>query len=513
MNTKVSAIIVNWNTNDNLEKLLNILQPSDKVEIIVVDNNSETPPLTLSKRHDKTTFIFNDTNKGYAAACNQGASQAKGDWLFFLNADVEIDNAGVDACVSEAIERNFDATSPLSDKEGYNKPLPSLTSLFVEFSPLRRIIPFSPFSRKTLFGGALLIKRDLFLKLKGWDERFFVWFEDSDLTKRLYNIGAHVGWLSSRVGHTGGASFTTLSKSKRSAIFFQSLSIYLKKHHGSLTQRVIGLLTERFWRGYLYSQQHEGVSLVVPNMKKNIVLEFLKQNNAYLAKLDEVIVVSSDLDVATIWSLREQYPAIRFLPIDENRGFAATVNIGMRAATGRYIGTCNDDTILNETTFSFLENLPKDAGSINPVIHKVDGSIESAGIIVLPNGKAIPLTETSTQKFQKIEATNGACVVYTRAALEKIGLFDERFGSYLEDIDLALRCTKAGLHNYVHNESHITHMQHQTSHAMGAKKQWLDFKNWILVIAKNWSSEKFVANFPSIILERLRNISGILKAL
>lgn len=184
----------------------------------------------------------------------------------------------------------------------------------------------------------------------------------------------------------------------------------------------------------------------------------------------------------------------------------------MRAATGTCVGTCNDDTILNESSFRFLQNVPKDAGSINPVIRKADGSIESAGIVVFPNGRAVPLTELSSHEFQEVEATNGACVVYTRAALEKVGLFDERFGSYLEDIDLALRCTKAGLHNYVHNGSYITHLQHQTSSSMGAKKQWLDFKNWLLVIYKNWPSEKIIAHLPYILLERLRNISGLLKA-
>ncbi len=513
MKTNVSAIIVNWNTNENLEKILEQLKPSETLEIIVVDNNSTTPPTTLSKQHKDVTFIFNDANKGYAAACNQGARIAKGKWLFFLNADVEIDNERVGDCIREAEERKLDAASPLSDKEGYNKPLPSLASLIVEFSPLRKMVPLSLFSKKTLFGGALLIKKELFIKLKGWDERFFVWFEDSDLTKRLYNNGAKVGWLSMHIGHKGGASFTTLSNHKRSAIFFQSLSIYLKKHHGVFAQRAIGILTKRFWHGHLYPQQHEGVSIVVPNMKNKILLDFLKKNNVHLSKLDEVIVVSSDLDNTTLWELREEYPDIRFISIDENRGFAATVNVGMRTATGRYIGTCNDDTILNEASFTFLEHIPKDAGSINPVIKKDDGSIESAGIIVLPNGRAVPLTETSSQEFQEVEATNGACVVYTRTALEKVGLFDERFGSYLEDIDLALRCAKAGLHNYVHNTSQITHLQHQTSKSLGAKKQWLDFKNWLLVIAKNWTTEKFIAHLPHIILERLRNLSGIVKSL
>ena len=86
--------------------------------------------------------------------------------------------------VYEAKNDRLDAASPNPGSTNYQKPLPSLLSLLVEFTPLNRLYNFKNFiTLRTLFGGCLLIKRLVLKKLGGWDEKFFLWFEDSDLTK------------------------------------------------------------------------------------------------------------------------------------------------------------------------------------------------------------------------------------------------------------------------------------------------------------------------------------------
>lgn len=513
MNIRGTIIIVNWNTTERTEALLEKLLPTKEFATVVVDNASEKSIQYLEKKFPTVSFIINAQNRGYAAACNQGALKAEGQWLFFLNPDVDIDTIEINACIDEAEKEKLDAASPRVTDSRYQKPLPSLFSLVTEFTPLHYIIPSSMFPIKTLFGGALLIRKNIFLKLKGWDERFFVWFEDADLTKRLYDMGARVGWLSAPVTHVGGVSFERLSKKITFNLYFQSLSIYLKTHHSMLTEYIVETVTHRFWYGYLSPQTHKGLSLIIPNMKKEILDTFLTKNKEILSKIPECIVVSSNLDETSVWKFREKYSSIRFIPIHKNYGFAHTVNIGMRAATGAYIGTCNDDVVLNSTSFSFLKTIPLDAGSINPVIKKLDGTIESAGIKILPKGKAMPIQEISAKDFFPVDATNGAAVVYARKALEKVGIFDELFGSYLEDIDLSLRLSKAGYKNYVFKNSSIIHLQHQTSVSLESYKQWLDVKNWWLVVGKNWSLFTILKNLPAFYLERMRNISGLLKAM
>lgn len=513
MKPKVSIIIVHWNTPAHLDRLLKKLETTESIEIIIVDNNSKKKLSDISKKIPNVVYVENPYNRGYAFACNQGSLFAKGEWLLFLNPDVEIDNTFVNALTLEAEEKKYDAASPLSEKGNYDNPLPSFASLAVEFSPLSKYIPLSVFSKKTLFGGCLLIKTDVFREVGGWDERFFVWFEDSDLTKRLYDAKKNVGWLSSKIPHTGGASFNNLTQKQQFNMFFQSLSIYAQKHFSRTAQKALTLLTERFWYGHLYPQSHEGISLVVPNMRFDILETFLEKNGDVLNTVEEVIVVSSALRSEVLWKLRKKNPEIRFITTIQNKGFAHTVNIGMRAATGKYIGTCNDDTLLNKDSFAYINTAPAAAGALNPLIYKTDGSIESAGIRVLSKGKAEPITALPTDDFTEVDATNGACVLYARTALEKVGLFDEAFGSYLEDIDLSLRIKKAGYKNFVAKNASVIHRQHQTSQSMGSKKQWLDLVNWVRVIVKNWSLLQLTIYAPILILERIRNTSGLLKSL
>ena len=122
-------------------------------------------------------------------------------------------------------------------------------------------------------------------------------------------------------------------------------------------------------------------------------------------------------------------------------------------------------------------------------------------------------TKAVHTKCIEVDATNAAAVIYSREALNKVGVFDEKFGSYLEDIDLALRLKRAGYKNIVSLKTKITHLGQSTSKDLKWRKQYLDFKNWILVILKNWSIQDLILNFPGILIERLRNFSAFLKIL
>ena len=109
MSTKVSVVIVNWNTNEKLEKLLSQVLPTPQLDIVVVDNASNNSIDQIKKKHPNVSFILNAHNRGYAAACNQGAAKAKGEWLMFLNTDVDITNEILEDCIKEAEEKKLDA--------------------------------------------------------------------------------------------------------------------------------------------------------------------------------------------------------------------------------------------------------------------------------------------------------------------------------------------------------------------------------------------------------------------
>jgi GT2 family glycosyltransferase len=224
MKKTVSLIIVHWNTPDLLETLLASIGTSEGIELIVVDNHSENfLSETQLKKYSNVTFLINQENKGFSSACNQGALKAIGKWLLFLNPDVTITASEVLKMVEYAESHRLDALSPNPKSEGYAKPIPSPMSLLQEFTPLGKLLPASKATRKTLTGGCLLIKKTILDQIGGWDEQFFLWFEDSDLTKRLYDANDAVGWYPKPIAHQGAGSINQLSKDKQKQLFFTSM--------------------------------------------------------------------------------------------------------------------------------------------------------------------------------------------------------------------------------------------------------------------------------------------------
>jgi GT2 family glycosyltransferase len=524
MSDSLTIVTVNYHNQPLIKKQLKLLADFAK-QTIVIDNSGES-------------------NTGFAHACNQGLTQAiknKSKWTLFLNPDVEISPKQIKQLIKFAQDKKLDAVSSLPENKKYRQPIPSLYSLLNQFTPFKKF-KLPNFARQhTLTGGILLAKTETLKKLNGWDERFFLWFEDSDLTKQLIDHNYKIGWAPIKIKHHGGGSIKKLEQQQQRDLFFHTLKVYAHKYFSKTEQKIINLISKKYiQRKLLPIINPTVVSIVIPNLKKPLLLSFFEANKSFFTsgqssrtpqnRQIEWIIVSSALKNQDLWELRKKYPQIRFISISQNKGFAQTVNIGLKAATGKWIGTINDDVILPPNFLDDLLNpieknskFKNKVGSINPVIKNPNSQnpknlkllkVESAGIKILPKGKAIPQTQISNKKLTETDATNGACVLYSREALNKTGLFDERFGSYLEDIDLSLRLARKGFLNLVNTKVSVTHLKHQTSSTTkNINKTWLDLKNWWLIIFKNWTLQTWFKNFPQILLERGRNFSGLLKSL
>ena len=240
---KVSAIIVHWNTPNELNKQISLLKSTKELEVIIIDNASEKSIKNLELRNKNLRVVENNTNLGFAKACNQGATISKGEWLLFLNPDTFLTSDEILKFTKNDEKKSLDAASPEQIGDSYFKPVPTWLSLLSEFSPLRRIIPLSSFKKHTLFGGCLLMRASVLKEIGGWDEKFFLWFEDSDLTKRLLDEGYKIGWIEVPHNHAGGSSFKRLTEDKRKKIFFTSMNLYASKHFGFLGKLVVKFLT------------------------------------------------------------------------------------------------------------------------------------------------------------------------------------------------------------------------------------------------------------------------------
>ena len=519
----VSIVIVHYKTEASTLSLIKNL--SQIKEIIVIDNSQSK---TLEKKlqpYQNCQVVINSFNTGFAHACNQGLLLSSLNHVLFLNSDLEINLSQIKQLLKILKEKKLTALAPtfLNGKgeldPNYRKPIPNFISLLTEFSPLHKFMS-QPAAPLTLAGACLLVDKDQFLEIGAWDEQFFIWFEDSDLSKRLLDDG-HPFEVTDQVEiiHQGGESFENKASKWKLEVFFLSLRVFSKKYFSFAQHQTLKKLTHRFSKNNLYPLNKDiRASIIVPNMRGELLDKFIEDNYHFFDfTQDELIIVSS---AEQKWELRRKYPQIIFIYITRNKGFAPTVNTGFRRATGKWIGTINDDVILEK---DWLKNLISEAdlyvkenkiqvGSISPIVENPGNKIESFGVNVLKHGKALKNT-TINQHYKSTNAFNAAVVLLNREALTKLGFFDETFGSYLEDLDLGLRMSKNNYANITTDKVKILHLGQQTSGQMPIYKSWWDVKNWWLLTIKHTSLIGWLKYGPQIILERLRNLSGLAKAI
>jgi hypothetical protein len=165
----------------------------------------------------------------------------------------------------------------------------------------------------------------------------------------------------------------------------------------------------------------------------------------------EVIVVDNGSRDGSPEYIEENYPWVRLAKNNENLGFAGGTNAGIRAAKGEFILTLNNDSRADSR---FIEELIKpmadpEVGVCAAKMLFPDGRINSAGICISRSGAAWDrgMFEPDRGQYEFVEEVFGACAgaaLYRREMLDEIGLFDEDFFLYLEDVDLAFRARLAG---------------------------------------------------------------------
>lgn len=208
--------------------------------------------------------------------------------------------------------------------------------------------------------------------------------------------------------------------------------------------------------------------------------------------------------------MAKKYSAL-YLPQHTNRGFGMACNRGVKQANSQWIAILNDDIeIQNKRLFERLLEYAQENNfiAVSPVLKKPNGNIENLGYKVLPIGRVELITNVTRGELDGLTA---ACLLIKKAAFLLVGGFDERFFAYLEDVDLFLKLKKRGKKFGICLEEEVIHNHMTTSSKMGNFKEMQDVKNWYLVIFNNWNAKTIIKHFPSILLERIRNLSGLVK--
>lgn len=247
---KVSLIIVNWNSNQYLKKCLESIKkyaPS-YIEMIIVDNNSDQKVDHLSKTFSGLRIIKNNQNLGFGKSCNQGAKIARGEYLFFLNPDTQITKESIEILVDYLDKsKKAGAVGPkLLGGEGYYLKPPSLGQVIFFYTRLHRFFIKSKIFKKLFWkiklgnkkkyikhipGAAIMVRKNVFKKIGGFDERFFLWFEDVDLSRQIRKKGYKLIYIpESEIIHEGAGSFRLLDDKVKRDQTLESLKIYCRKN-------------------------------------------------------------------------------------------------------------------------------------------------------------------------------------------------------------------------------------------------------------------------------------------
>jgi len=221
-NPLISIIIANYNTIKWLEKCISSIQEQNytNYEIIVVDDVSTDKSVEyLQKNFQNIIIIKNLKNIGYGGANNRGASVAKGEYLLILNVDTYL-NKDTLRKLSDVIHKNPEYDLMQMDVKNYDKTEPKTKYRYTGMD-----IFGYPLGSNTFFyadGCALVIKKSLYNKLHGFDESYFMYLEDIDLSWRARLLGSIVIFLKGiNVYHYGGStSVSTHSRGHEHATTF-----------------------------------------------------------------------------------------------------------------------------------------------------------------------------------------------------------------------------------------------------------------------------------------------------
>ena len=253
----ISIIIVSYNVKDYLKKCIQSIikfSTNTSYEIIIIDNNSKDGSKEMLKKNlsNKMNLIFNSENLGFAKAVNIGLRHSKGDFLLLVNPDtVFIENiadklkkyfqenrkVGIVGCKV----LNKDQTFQISSRRNF----PYLHSLMFKLIGLTKCFPKNKFissynmtylneniiSKNISISGACMMFQKKMIKNIGlFDERFFLYFEDTDFCLRAIKAGYEVIYYPKAqiIHHKGSSSKKNITDAKN--YFDQSLLKFFKKY-------------------------------------------------------------------------------------------------------------------------------------------------------------------------------------------------------------------------------------------------------------------------------------------
>ena len=256
------------------------------------------------------------------------------------------------------------------------------------------------------------------------------------------------------------------------------------------------------------------ISIIIVNYNVKYFLEQCLQSvHKAIKHIDaEVFVVDNNSVDRSVEMVAEKFPWVKLIANKENTGFSVANNQAMRIAKGDYFLLLNPDTIVEEDTFekciTFMDKTPN-AGGLG--VKMVDGkgkflpeskrSLPTPAVAfykifglskLFPKSKrfgAYHLGHLPENKTNEADILAGAYMLMRKEALDKVGLLDETFFMYGEDIDLSYRLILGGYKNYYFPETRIIHYKGESTKKGSLNYVFMFYKAMIIFAQKHFSTK------------------------
>lgn len=272
------------------------------------------------------------------------------------------------------------------------------------------------------------------------------------------------------------------------------------------------------------SSQKPEVSVIIPNWNGYYLIKIcLKALEKQTYKNFEVIVIDNGSTDMSLDFIKKNYPKVTNIKLKVNTGFANAVNLGIKQARGKYLLLLNNDTEIEKNCLSYLVKCFKKKKNISFICPKIlnfyeRDKIDSAGDWIDEVGHAdnIGRGEKDDKSFSKERpvfiGTAGGCLI-KREAFKKVGLFDEDYFMYFEDVDWCFRAQLLGLKGWYEPKAIIYHVHKGSASRVRSLVEYLQFRNMTMTVIKNFPKGLLLyrMNWMRIIWVNLNTIRFIAK--
>lgn len=264
---KVDVVIPTYNAAELVRRCVDHLARDGSVDRVVVVDDASTEEIVraFDDGPARPEIVRLDAHHGLAYAFNRGAERTAAEFILFLNNDVmALDGAvsllatalGEDPGAASAGGRLVDAGTHTTQAAYGPRELPGLAALVARLVGIERHWPRNPWTGQHLTaplsdastqrtgrqpaGACVMVRRSAFEAVGGWDERYAIWYEDVDLSRRLLQIGPALYVPGATFEHIGGASTGGWRKDEQHRRLYHGTMAYAQAHLGRPQQVALG---------------------------------------------------------------------------------------------------------------------------------------------------------------------------------------------------------------------------------------------------------------------------------